>query len=74
MLRCVGYRYKMSGWNPLAIGPFLPMEVLCGLMVDIIGDRVGQLGGNGEYWMGRLRLVWIVNSELQGGSPRLCVN
>jgi hypothetical protein len=22
--------------------------------------------------MGRLRVVWIVNSELQGGSPRLC--
>jgi hypothetical protein len=21
----------MSGWNPLAIGPFLSMEVLCGL-------------------------------------------
>jgi hypothetical protein len=39
------------------IGPFLSMEVLCGLtnnrMVDIIGDRVGQLGENGEYWMGR---------------------
>jgi hypothetical protein len=39
------------------IGPFLSMEVLCGLandrMVDIIGDRAGQLGENGEYWMGR---------------------
>jgi hypothetical protein len=38
----------MSGWNPLAIGPFLSMEVLCGLangrMVGIIGDRAGQLG------------------------------
>jgi hypothetical protein len=33
---------------------------------------VGQLGDNGEYWMGRLRVVWIVNLELQGGSPRLC--
>jgi hypothetical protein len=22
--------------------------------------------------MGRLRMVWIINSELQGGSPRLC--
>jgi hypothetical protein len=22
--------------------------------------------------MGRLRVVWIINSELQGGSPRLC--
>ena len=39
------------------IGLFLSMEVLCGLandrMVDIIGDRAGQLGENGEYWMGR---------------------
>jgi hypothetical protein len=41
-------------------------------MVDIIGDRVGQLGENGEYWMRRLRVDWIINSELQGGSPRLC--
>jgi hypothetical protein len=39
--------------------------------VDIIGDRAGQLGESGEYWMGRLRVVRIVNSELQGGSPRL---
>jgi hypothetical protein len=43
----------MSGWNPLAIGHFLSMEVLCGLandrMVDIIGERAGQLGENGEY-------------------------
>jgi hypothetical protein len=57
MLSCVGYRYKTSGWNPLAIGPFLSMEVLCGLandqMVDIIGVRTEQLGENGEYWMGR---------------------
>jgi hypothetical protein len=39
------------------IGPFLSMEVLCGLandqMVDIIVDQAGQLGENGEYWMGR---------------------
>jgi hypothetical protein len=39
------------------IGPFLSMKVLCGLangrMVDIIGDWAGQLGENGEYWMGR---------------------
>jgi hypothetical protein len=41
-------------------------------MVGIIGDRMEQLGENGEYWMGRLRVIWIVNSELQGGSPRLC--
>jgi hypothetical protein len=40
-------------------------------MVGTIGDWVGQLGENGEQWMGRLRVVWIVNSELQGGSPRL---
>jgi hypothetical protein len=41
-------------------------------MVGIIGDRAGQLGENGEYWMGRLRMGWIVYSELQDGSPRLC--
>jgi hypothetical protein len=39
----------MSGWNLLAIGPFLSMEVLCGFIkvmenVGIIGDRAGQLG------------------------------
>jgi hypothetical protein len=39
----------MSGWNSLTIGPFLSMEVLCGFsmmieVVDIIRDRVGQLG------------------------------
>jgi hypothetical protein len=33
-------------------------------MVGIIGYRVGQLGENGEYWMGRLTVVWIINSEL----------
>jgi hypothetical protein len=41
-------------------------------MVGIIGDRVRQLGENREYLMGWLRVVWIINSELQGGSPRLC--
>jgi hypothetical protein len=41
-------------------------------MIGTIGDRVGQLGENGEYWMGRLRVGWIINSELQGGSPRMC--
>jgi hypothetical protein len=41
-------------------------------MVDIIGVWVGQLGKNGEYWMGMLRMVWIINLELQGGSPCLC--
>jgi hypothetical protein len=40
--------------------------------VGIIGDRAGQLGESGEYWMGRLRVVWIINMELQGGTPRLC--
>jgi hypothetical protein len=34
------------------------MEVLCGFSKikendDIIGDWAGQLGGSGEYWMGR---------------------
>jgi hypothetical protein len=53
------------------------MEVLCGfsemiILVGIIGDRMGQLGESGEYWMGRLRVVWIINSELQGGNPHLC--
>jgi hypothetical protein len=48
----------MSGWNPLAIGPFLSMEVLCGFSTTIendgiIGDRAGQLGESGEYLMGR---------------------
>jgi hypothetical protein len=41
-------------------------------MVGIIGDRAGQLGGNREYWMGRKGSGLIRNSELQGGSPRLC--
>jgi hypothetical protein len=67
----------MSGWNPLAIGLFLSMKVLCGfsemiILVGIIVDWAGQLGESGEYWMGRLRVVWIVNSELQCGSPHLC--
>jgi hypothetical protein len=31
MPSCVGYQYKMSGQKPLAIGPFLLMEVLCGI-------------------------------------------
>jgi hypothetical protein len=44
------------------IGPFLSMEVLCEFRkmienVVIIGDRVGQLGENGEYWMERMRVV-----------------
>jgi hypothetical protein len=51
------------------IGPFLSMEVLCGFSkmienVGIIRDQTGQLGKNGEYWMGRLRMVWIINLEL----------
>jgi hypothetical protein len=59
------------------IWPFPSMEVLCGFSkmienVGIIGDRAGQLGEIGEYWIGRLRVVWIVNSELHSGSPHLC--
>jgi hypothetical protein len=41
-------------------------------MVGIIGDRAGQLGENGEYWMGRKESGLIWNSELQCGSPHLC--
>jgi hypothetical protein len=40
-------------------------------MGDIIGDRAGQLGESGEYWMGRKGSGMIWNSELQGGSPCL---
>jgi hypothetical protein len=32
---------------------------------------VGQLGESGEYWIGRLTVVWIKNLDLQGGSLRL---
>jgi hypothetical protein len=67
----------MSGCNPLVIWLFLSMDVLCGFSkmiknVGIIEDWAGQLGKNGEYWMGILRVVWIINLELQGGSPCLC--
>jgi hypothetical protein len=60
----------MSGQNPLTIGLFLSMEVLCGftkmiILVDIVGDWAGQLGESEEHWMIRLRVVWIINSELQ---------
>jgi hypothetical protein len=41
-------------------------------MVGIIGDREGQLGESGEYWMGRKGSGLIWYSELQGGSTRLC--
>jgi hypothetical protein len=41
-------------------------------MVGITGDRVGQLGENGEYWMLRKGSGMIRYLELQGGSPRLC--
>jgi hypothetical protein len=40
-------------------------------MVGIIGDWVGQLGENGEYWVGRKGSGLIWYSELQGGSPHL---
>jgi hypothetical protein len=48
----------MRAWNPLVMGTFLSMEVLCGFSkmienVGIIRDRAGQLGKSGEYWMGR---------------------
>jgi hypothetical protein len=51
------------------IGLFLSMNVICGFNkmieeVGITGDRVGQLGKNGEYWMRMLRVVWIINLEL----------
>jgi hypothetical protein len=42
------------------------------ILDGIIGDQVGQLGESGEYWMGRMRVVWIINWKLQGGSPRQC--
>jgi hypothetical protein len=37
----------MSGWNPLAIGLFLSMEILCGFSkmvgnIGIIGDQAGN--------------------------------
>jgi hypothetical protein len=67
----------MGGRNPLVIGPFSndrgPIWFSKMIILDgIIGDRVGQLGKSGEYKTGRLRVVWIVNSELQDGSPLLC--
>jgi hypothetical protein len=42
------------------------------ILDGVTRDRAEQLGEIGEYWMGRLRVVWIVNLEFQGGSPRLC--
>jgi hypothetical protein len=42
-------------------------------MVGIIGDRVGQLRENGEYWMGRMRVVKIINSKLKVVVPA-CVD
>jgi hypothetical protein len=46
------------------IGPFLSMEVLCGFSKMIeddgkIGDRAGQLGESGEYWM-RMRMSGLI--------------
>jgi hypothetical protein len=41
-------------------------------MIGIIGDRAGQLGENGEYWMERNGSGLIWNLQLQGGSPHLC--
>jgi hypothetical protein len=34
----------MSGWNPLVIGPFLSMEVLCGLARRSNGWHNWRLG------------------------------
>jgi hypothetical protein len=52
------------------------MEVLCGLARWSNGWHNwrpgGQLGENGEYWMGRKGSGLIWNLVLQGGSPRLC--
>jgi hypothetical protein len=47
----------MSDWNPLMIGPFLLMEVLCEFSKmkendGIIRDQAGQFGESGEYGMG----------------------
>jgi hypothetical protein len=66
----------MSGWNRLTMGTFISMEVLCGFSkiienVVIIRDRVGQFEESGEHWIERLIVVWIINSELQCGSPFL---
>jgi hypothetical protein len=62
--------------DPLATHPFYRWRSYVvyqdDWIIGIIGDQVGQLGENEEYWIGRLRVVWIVNSELQVGSPRLC--
>jgi hypothetical protein len=40
--------------------------------IGTIGDRAGQLGENGEYWMGKKGSGLIWYSELQGGSHCLC--
>jgi hypothetical protein len=37
-------------------------------MVGIIGDQVGQLGENEEYWKGSLRVVWIINTGFMGSA------
>jgi hypothetical protein len=41
-------------------------------MIGTIGDRVGQFGKNGEYWVWRKGSGLIWYSKLQDGSPRLC--
>jgi hypothetical protein len=52
------------------------MELLCGFARWLNGWHnwwpAGQLGENGEYWMGRKESGLIWYSELQGGSPCLC--
>jgi hypothetical protein len=52
----------MSGWNPLAIGPFLSMEVLCGFSKMI--EDVGIIGD----WIGAFRKKWrILNEKVESG-------
>jgi hypothetical protein len=42
------------------------------ILDGIIGGSVGQFWGKWRILDGRLRGIWIVNSELQGGIPCLC--
>jgi hypothetical protein len=42
------------------------------ILDGIIGGSVGQFWGKWRILDGRLRGIWIVNSELHGGIPCLC--
>jgi hypothetical protein len=60
----------MSGWNPLAIGPILSMEVLCGLTRWSNGWHNWRPGG-------AIRGKWRILDEKEGersdmifGAPR----